>query len=116
MLFVGEGLHDSVAADMTKTKIFCRRVQGNVEGVKVSQCDFVAVTYGIYAEHCLQARSRSGPAAAVPPPPPPPPSPHCPSSLTRQSLRSLCVARLSQRSRHPAICLKADGGCCVVDM
>jgi len=29
-------------------------IEGNVEGVKVSQCDFVAVTYGVYAEHCLQ--------------------------------------------------------------
>jgi hypothetical protein len=25
-----------------------------MEGVKLSQCDFVAVPYGVYAEHCLQ--------------------------------------------------------------
>ena len=29
-------------------------LQGNVEGVKLSQCDFVAVEYGIFAERCLQ--------------------------------------------------------------
>lgn len=29
-------------------------LQGRVEGVKLSQCDFVAVCYGVYAEHCLQ--------------------------------------------------------------
>lgn len=29
-------------------------ITGGVEGVKISQCDFVAVCYGIYAEHCLQ--------------------------------------------------------------
>ena len=25
-----------------------------MEGVKLSQCDFVAVAHGVYAEHCLQ--------------------------------------------------------------
>jgi hypothetical protein len=33
------------------------QVQGGVEGVKISQCDFVAVCYGIYAEHCLQVQT-----------------------------------------------------------
>lgn len=28
--------------------------QGNVEGVKLSQCDFVAVQHGVFAEKCLQ--------------------------------------------------------------
>ncbi len=29
-------------------------LQGNVEGVKLSQCDFVAVQHGVFAEKCLQ--------------------------------------------------------------
>lgn len=29
-------------------------LQGSMEGVKLSQCDFVAVAHGVYAEHCLQ--------------------------------------------------------------
>jgi hypothetical protein len=29
-------------------------VTGSMEGVKLSQCDFVAVAHGVYAEHCLQ--------------------------------------------------------------
>lgn len=57
------GIHLDGAGSPTEVQIYSCwvfhvnkgiHVTGRVEGVKVSQCDFVAVCYGIYAEHCLQ--------------------------------------------------------------
>jgi hypothetical protein len=40
-------------ATIIANKLHCS-LQGSMEGVKLSQCDFVAVAHGVYAEHCLQ--------------------------------------------------------------
>ena len=38
----------------TEQPAWLMSLQGSMEGVKLSQCDFVAVAHGVYAEHCLQ--------------------------------------------------------------
>lgn len=61
-----DALHAWVLLDTRVQSGRCISAQGNVEGVKLSQCDFVAVTYGVYAEHCLQARPPA-PSSPLPP-------------------------------------------------
>lgn len=53
-----DGLGSPTEVQISQTWVFhvnrALHITGNVEGVKLQQCDFVAVQFGVYAEKCLQ--------------------------------------------------------------